>query len=61
MLADPRESIQVLGGSLVVGAIMYVVVDQVLDDQNITGGLWSLGLFLLSVVPVAAAIYYVFG
>lgn len=57
---DPRDVIAILVGSLIAGAIGYVVADQVLDSQNITGGLWDLGKFLLSVVPVSFATLYIF-
>jgi len=60
MMADPIKIVNVLGSSLIIAAVMYLVVEQVLDSQNIEGGLWDLGLFLLSVIPVVAAVVYIF-
>jgi hypothetical protein len=60
MLADPKAIVALLGGSLIIAVIMYVVVSQVMVSQNISGGLWDVGLLLLSVVPVTAAILYIF-
>jgi len=60
MMGDPRRIATVLGSSILIAAILYIVVDQVLTSQNLTGGLWSLGLFILSVIPVAAAVSYIF-
>ena len=60
MLADPKQIVALLGGSLIVAVIMYTVVNEVMTSQNISGGLWDVGLLLLSVVPVAAAILYIF-
>lgn len=60
MIADPKQIVALLGSSLIVAVIMYVVVDSVMTSQNISGGLWDVGLLLLSVVPVAAAIVYIF-
>lgn len=60
MMADPKSIVSLLGGSLIVAVIMYVVVDSVMTSQNISGGLWDVGLLLLSVVPVAAAVVYIF-
>lgn len=60
MIADPKQIVSILGSSLIVAVIMYVVVDQVMTSQNISGGLWDVGLLLLSVVPVAAAVVYIF-
>lgn len=59
-MIDPRDAAQILGGSLITAAVIYVVAQQVLEANNVTGGLWSIGLFLLSVVPVAGAIVYLF-
>lgn len=60
MMGDPRKVAVVFGSSVMIAAILYVVVDYILDSQNLTGGLWDLALFILSVIPVAAAIYYIF-
>lgn len=60
MMADPIKIVQILGSSLIMAAVMYLVVNQVITTQNISGGLWSLGIFLLSVIPVAAAVMYIF-
>ena len=60
MMADPKQIVAILGGSLIVAIIMYVVVDSVMTSQNISGGLWDVGLLMLSVVPVTAAVVYIF-
>jgi len=59
-MLDPKDLVTVLGTTLISGMIMYVIVEEVQTDQNVTDGLWDLGLFLLSVVPVAFAIMYIF-
>lgn len=59
-MLDPRTATKILGSSIITGAILYVVVDQVLTSQSISGGLWDLGKFLISVVPVGFAVYYIF-
>jgi len=57
---DPRTVISIMVGAIITGAVGYIVADEVLDSQNVTGALWDLGLFLLSVIPVAFAVLYIF-
>lgn len=49
--------IMTLGISIIIGAIMYVVGQDVLNQNNLQStGLFPTGLFLLSVVPVLVAV-----
>lgn len=59
-MQDPRTVISIMVGAIITGAVGYIVADEVLDSQNVTGALWDLGLFLLSVIPVAFAVLYIF-
>lgn len=59
-MSDPLVAVTLLGSSAVAGIIMWVVVDQVQNSQNVTGGLWEVVKLLLSVAPAAFAIIYIF-
>ena len=60
MFSNPQALVGILGGTLIYGVVMYVVVNQIMDSQNVTGGLWETGLYLLGVIPVVAVVGILF-
>jgi hypothetical protein len=60
MLGEPTRIAQVLGTTVVISAVMYIVTKQVLASQNLSGGMWDLATFILSIIPVMGGIIYVF-
>lgn len=61
MVYSPVAIVVATGASLIVAAVMYYVANYLLTTLNITGGLWSVGLLMLSVVVVAFVVIYVLG
>ena len=57
---DPRAIATMVGTSAIIAVILYSVTDQIMDNQNVSGGLWDLIPLVLSLVPVASAIIWVF-
>jgi hypothetical protein len=55
------DGLFLLGISVIIGAILYVVGRQVLNDNNLQAtGLFPTGLFLISVMPVLIALIALF-
>lgn len=55
------DGLFLLGISVVIGAILYVVGQQVLNDNDLQStGLFPTGLFLISVMPVLVALIALF-
>ena len=55
------DGLFLLGISVIIGAILYVVGRQVLNDNNLqTTGLFPTGLFLISTMPVLIALIALF-
>jgi hypothetical protein len=58
---SPVQIVVLTGASLIVAAVMWYVADYIIDELNVTGGLWTVGLLMLSIVVVAFVVIFVLG
>lgn len=55
------DAIFVLGASIILGVVFYVIADQTLKLNNLQNvGLFPVGLLLISILPVLIAVLAVF-
>lgn len=61
MAVSPVSIVVLTGASLIVAVVMYYVADYIMTELNVSGGLWSIGLLMLSIVVVAFVVIFVLG
>lgn len=57
---DPRAIATIIGSTAIVSVIMYVLVNNIMTNQNVSGGMWDLYPLIISLIPVALTITWVF-